>query len=931
MNAPVNNNRGQNFMTIPEPLNMDYIDSQHALWQSDPDKVSREWRLFFEGFKIGAEGEAAAREAPRAGAGDLIQSRAEALIRRYRDLGHLLACTDPLSACPTDHPLLNLSAFDLDENDLDQTVRTRSLPDLDDAPLKDILKLLRETYCRSIGVEYMHLQDPDERRWLQERMEPNRNRPELSGDDKKRILKKLAQSALFEGFLNKKYIAQTRFSLEGADALIPLLDFMFRLAAEKGCREIILGMAHRGRLNVQTNLLERSFEDIFAQFEHCYDPDNVAGAGDVKYHNGYLTDIEADEGRTLQAYLVDNPSHLESVDPVAEGVARAREDLLETEEGYRVLPVLLHGDAAFAGQGVVAETLNLSQLAGYRTGGTVHVVINNQIGYTTLPEDARSTRYATDVAKMLMAPIFHVHGENPEAVVHVARLAAEYRREFQKDVVIDLICYRRYGHNEGDEPYFTQPGMYSRIKERPPVHQLYSDRLTEAGVVESAEIDEMEKKINSALDEAFDTIKNSACAFPTSDFYPEWEDFTGTYSHEPVDTAVDKDRLVSIAEKLNTPPKDFTPHSKLKKLLKNRMTAVEEGEGIDWGNAEALAFGSLLTEKIPIRLSGQDVRRGTFSHRHSVMTDQETEDHYTPLNNLSDDQARFMVYDSLLAESSVLGFEYGYSLVRPHALTIWEAQFGDFSNNAQAIIDLYIASGQAKWQRLSGLTLLLPHGMEGLGPEHSSARPERFLQLCSNNNMQVCNPTTPAQIFHLLRRQAKATWRIPLIVLSPKSLLRHPQAVSTLGDLTEGEFQTVLDDPAKPESPRRAMICSGKLYYELAQRREDLKARDIVILRVEQIYPFPRGRLERLVNQYPTVDQWCWVQEEAANMGAWSFIGPRLEILLDGPIRYIGRKTSSSPATGYPQVYRREQAAIIEEAIGPPADQLKESDRYQGG
>lgn len=919
-------------MTIPEPLNADYIDSQYALWQSDPNQVSKEWQLFFEGFKIGAAGDAAPREGrPSSETGDLIISRVEALIHRYRDLGHLLSCTDPLSACPTDHPLLNIAAFDLEPKDLDQTVRTLSLPHLQEATIKDIVQSLKETYCRSIGVEYTHLQDPDEREWLQERMEPIRNKPDLTTEQKKRILEKLAQSALFEGFLNKKYIAQTRFSLEGGDALIPLMDFMFRRSAENGCREIILGMAHRGRLNVQTNLLGRSFEDIFAQFEHCYDPDNVSGAGDVKYHNGYLTTMEIPDDKTLQVYLVDNPSHLESVDPVVEGAARAREDILDADDAFQVLPVLLHGDAAFAGQGIVAETLNLSQLAGYKTGGTIHVVINNQIGYTTLPEDARSTRYATDAAKMLMSPIFHVHGENPEAVVHVARLAADYRQRFQKDVVIDLICYRRYGHNEGDEPYFTQPGMYARIKDRPSIHKLYADKLAEEGVIQKGDLESMEKAINTAVETAFDTIKNSACAFPMSDFYPEWDKFTGTYSHEPVDTTIPADRLLSLAQDLNTLPEEFTAHSKLKTLLKKRLKAVEEGEGVDWGNAEALAFASLVTENIPIRLSGQDVRRGTFSHRHSVMTDQKTEDRYTPLNHLSDDQAQFMVYDSLLAEPSVLGFEYGYSLIRPNALTIWEAQFGDFSNNAQAIIDLYIASGQSKWQRLSGLTLLLPHGLEGLGPEHSSARPERFLQLCSDNNMQICNLTTPAQIFHALRRQVKARWRIPLIVLSPKSLLRHPQAVSTLSDLSENGFQTVLDDPLQPESPDRALICSGKIYYELAQRRADLKANDILLLRVEQLYPFPRARLESLVAQYPSVAQWSWVQEEPANMGAWNFIGPRLEILLDGPIRYIGRKTSSSPATGYPKVYRREQAAIIEEAVGPPADQLRESDKYQAG
>ena len=917
-------------MNIPEPLNAAYIDEQYRQWRDNPRSVSKDWQLFFAGFQVASDRPAEV-DGPPADTGGVEVAKVEALIARYRELGHLLACIDPLSACPTDHPLLNLSAVGLSDADLDTVFPTPSLPDSDSASLREIRERLRETYCRSVGVELMHIQDPDERDWLIHRMEPDRNRPDLDDAERVRILEKLTESALFEGFLNKKYMAQTRFSLEGADALVPMLDALLRHEADRDADEVILGMAHRGRLNIQTNVLKRPFEDIFAQFEHCYDPGSVEGSGDVKYHNGFLTDLEMGDDRTLRVFLVDNPSHLESVDPVVEGVARARQDMLGDTDRKRIVPILLHGDAAFAGQGVVAETLNLSGLDGYRTGGTMHIIINNQIGYTTLPEDARSTRYSTDVAKMLMVPIFHVHGENPEAVVHVVRLAADYRRAFGKDVVIDVICYRRFGHNEGDEPYFTQPDMYTRIKERPPLNRLYGDALREAETVDEKTVKGFEKEINGSLETAFESVRGTACAFPVSETYSVWDGITGRYTHDPVDTGVDQDGLTALARKLNTVPEEFSPHPKLKGLFKKRLEAVESGEGIDWANAEALAFATLLTEGVPVRLSGQDCRRGTFSQRHCVLVDSKTEDRFTPLSNLADDQAPFSVFDSLLAEASVLGFEYGYSAVRPGGLTLWEAQFGDFVNNAQAVIDLYIVSGQSKWSRLSGLTLLLPHGLEGLGPEHSSARPERFLQLCSDDNIQVCNLTTPAQYFHLLRRQVKAPYRKPLVLMAPKSLLRHPQAVSNLSDLTDGGFEPIIDDPDGGEATRRVLICSGKLYYELRQRREELKAGDIALIRMEQIYPFPKAAMEEIARKYNGVEQWCWVQEEPANMGAWDFVWGRLETLIGEPLRYIGRKTGSSPATGYPRIYRREQAAILEEAIGPPADQLKASDRYQAG
>jgi len=846
---------------------------------------------------------------------ELEQARVATLIYRYRDLGHLLACMDPLTPCPTDHPFLNLNAFNLSHEDLGKTFYTPQLSDISSATLGDIIKYLRETYCRSIGVEYMHLQDPEERRWLQKRMEPNRNRPDLNHDGRTRIVKMLLESALFEQFLNKKYVGITRFSLEGGDVIIPLLSMLVDHTAVNGCKEIILGTAHRGRLNIQTNILKRPYEEIFEEFESCYDPEQLLGAGDVKYHGGYIAEIKTTKGRSMRIFMANNPSHLEAVDPVVEGITRARQDMPE-QNNNSVLPILLHGDAAFAGQGVVFETLNMSQLSGYQTGGTIHIVINNQIGYTTLPEDARSTRYSTDVAKMLMVPIFHVHGEKPEAVAQVARLAADYRNTFNKDVVIDVICYRRYGHNEGDEPYFTQPAMYDRIRTRPSVDRLYADHLLEEKAITKSEIEDLTKEINNRLETAYEEIHDSACTFPQPRFYEKWDGFHGDFSHRPIKTAVTKTQLINLSRKLNQVPDDFNLHPKLKRLLNKRLTAVEKGSGIDWANAEALSFASLVSEDVSIRLSGQDVARGTFSQRHSVLTDIKTSKPFTPLNTIGDEKGLFSVYNSHLSEVGVLGFEYGYALTQPHVLTIWEAQFGDFVNNAQVTIDLFIASGESKWQRLCGLVMLLPHGLDGLGPEHSSARLERFLQLCAADNLQVCNLTTPAQYFHLLRRQMKAKYRKPLIVMSPKSLLRHPLAVSNLSEMTTGSFQAILNDPNPPKKPKQLLLCSGKIYYPLIQRRQEINATDTAIVRVEQLYPFPEEQIQQVIKRNKTVKSWAWVQEEPENMGAWQFIRPRLEKIIEKPLEYIGREAAPSPASGFPMIYKQNQAAITDQAIG---------------
>ncbi|MGD9331859.1 MAG: 2-oxoglutarate dehydrogenase E1 component [Desulfobacterales bacterium] len=907
-------------MNAFETYHADYIEEQHHRWRKDPQSVSTDWQFFFKGFDIARE------MGPSAEAdGDedrmLRQARVEALKYRYRDMGHLLACMDPLESCPIDHPLLALDVFGLTVDDLERPFFTRRFSTQRMAPLKEIIQALKETYCRAIGVEYMHLQDPEERRWLQAQMEPVRNHPTIEPATRLRILERLQRAALFEQFLNRKYVGVTRFSLEGGDGLIPMLDDLVNHTAANGGREIILGMAHRGRLNVQTHILGKSYDDIFSEFEHCYDPDGLVGAGDVKYHNGYLAELTTNDGHAQRVYLVNNPSHLEAVDPVVEGIARARQDLAGSER-YRVLPLLIHGDAAFAGQGVVAETLNMSQLEGYRTGGTLHIIINNQIGYTTLPKDARSTRYSTDVAKMLMVPVFHVHGENPEALIHVARMACDYRNTFGKDVVIDLVCYRRYGHNEGDEPYFTQPGMYSRIRRRESLDKLYAETLTTEGLATKEDVAQIGQGIRDELEQAFERIHGSECLFPQDRFFSNWDSYASKFSHTPLKTGVPGDSLIELARSLREEPSGFKLNPKLIRQMDKRLAAVEDGTGIDWANAEALAFASLLTEQTPIRLSGQDCGRGTFSQRHSVWMDIETGASHVPLNHLGGNQAPFEVYNSLLAEFSVMGFEYGYAMMRPETLVMWEAQFGDFANNAQAIIDLFIAAGEAKWQRLNGLVLLLPHGYEGQGPEHSSARLERFLQLCAVDNMQVCYPTTPAQYFHLLRRQVRQDCRKPLVVMTPKSLLRNPEAVSTREDLARGGFSTVIDDAGAKPSAKRLIFCSGKIYYELLQRLGAIRTHKPAIIRLEQFYPFPEKALGEIIARYKKTREFLWVQEEPQNMGGWQFVRPRLETLLGQSLHYVGRPPAASPATGYPKIYRRQQDAIIAEAVG-----IAEADR----
>ncbi len=898
-------------------LQADFIESEYLKWKSNPESVNHEWRIFFEGFDLAAS---FAKTGPALLDKNEIsrQCGVQELIYRYRDLGHILTCLDPLGRCENEHELLALSSFGLSDEDLGRAFHAPATLFQEERPLKEIVAALKETYCRSIGVEYMHLQDPEERHWLQQQMEPARNRPGLGRDKQFEILNKLCQATLFEHFLHTRYVGQKRFSLEGAEVIIPMLHFLLGHAGRAGCSEVVMGMAHRGRLNIQVNVLGKLYEHLFCEFEEHYDPHSLFGSGDVKYHRGYMVDdLDAGEGRRIKVLIPSNPSHLEAVDPVLEGLAHARQERLGEAGPGRVLPVLIHGDAAFAGQGVVAETLNLSQLEGYSNGGTLHLVINNQIGFTTLPEHARSTRYATDIAKMLPAPIFHVHGEDPEAAVGAVKLALDYREKFSKDVVIDLVCFRRYGHNEGDEPYYTQPGMYARIKDRPPLYKIYFTALKQAGVASQEDLDRFTNGVNECMELAYKRVHDKLCQMPEERYYDAWREMSVKYSHDPVETGAGREKLLELATKLNSFPPGFAVHPRLRKILDRRLQSVQKGGDIDWANAEALAFASLVTEGTPVRLSGQDSGRGTFSQRHSVLFDVNTEEHHTPLNHLSADQAKFMVYDSALSEGAVLAFEYGYSLTTPETLTIWEAQFGDFANNAQSVFDQFISGAESKWRRPSGLTILLPHGLEGQGPEHSSARFERHLQLCAEDNMQVCYPSTPAQYFHLLRRQMRRNFRKPLIVLTPKSLLRRPEAVSTLPEISSGHFREIIDDPGF-ENARKIYFCTGKIYYELFEKRKTVGTTDTAIIRIEQLYPFSEAALKSVLARYPSASSYYWLQEEPENMGGWSFMEPRLKKVTGEDPAYIGRAPAASPASGYLTTYRQEQDNLLETAFGSP-------------
>ena len=934
--------------------NAAYLEQLYASYQKAPNSVGPEWQAFFASLRDDKDdvlfqargpswkpnGSAAKVVAPAAvtkeqalaAAQDTLAART--LIRNYRTRGHLISKLDPLELTTRkEHPELRPRTYGFTKADYDRPIYLGGALGLQFGTLREVLAILKRVYGQHIGAEYMHISDPEQRQWIQDRLEGPESEVRFTPQGKKAILKKLIEAEIFERFLDVKYTGTKRFGLDGGESLVPALEQVIKRGGQLGLKEIVIGMPHRGRLNVLANVMAKPYRAIFNEFKGgSAHPDDVEGSGDVKYHLGASSDRDFD-GNRVHLSLTANPSHLEIVDPVVLGKVRAKQDQLHDSERREVLPLLLHGDAAFAGQGVVAECFGLSGLRGHRIGGSLHFIVNNQIGFTTAPRFARSSPYPSDVAKMIDAPIFHVNGDDPEAVVHVVKIAMDFRQRCGKPVVIDMYCYRRHGHNEADEPAFTQPLMYARIGEHPHVTEIYGNKLVEEGLLTAAEVEQMHADFRVLLEEEF----------AASDSYrpnrADWLDgkWSGIGLAEEGArrgvTGVDVERLKEIGCKITHFPKNFTPHKTIARIMANRRKMIEAGVGIDWATAESLAFGSLLTEGFRVRLSGQDSERGTFSQRHSVLMDQSNEKKYTPLKHISKTQGLFEVINSMLSEEAVLGFEYGYSLAEPNALVLWEAQFGDFANGAQVVIDQFISSGERKWLRMSGLVLLLPHGYEGQGPEHSSARLERYLQLCAEDNWQIANCTTPANYFHILRRQLHRQFRKPLVLMTPKSLLRHKRVVSTLSQFGPGtSFHRVLWDDAqflagqaiklKPDAEiKRVVLCSGKVYYDLYEEREKRGLDDIYLLRIEQLYPFPARALIQELTRFAEAEM-VWCQEEPKNMGAWSFVEPNLSWVLDHieakhkRPRYAGRSASASAAAGIAHKHQSELKALLEEALG---------------
>lgn len=919
-------------------INAEYIDELFERYRDNPDSVDSSWRYFFEGIDLGTEFQPSQTVIPSPSPArqdsldsDSSEAKVANLIDGYRMYGHLLADLDPLSLPISTHPLLEVSFFGLNSGDLPKTFKAGKLIGMGPATLNSIIARLKKIYCNKIGIEYLHIKDTEQQQWLQKYLEGAADEIALDPETRKYILIRLTESESFERFLHSHYVAQKRFSLEGGESTISALDCIMETAVEAGAQQFVIGMAHRGRLNVLTHVVGKRAEDIFSEFGGS-SKTVFPGEGDVKYHLGYSSERTTRSGKPFHVTLAFNPSHLEFINPVIEGMARAKQTLYNDWDHSAIIPIVIHGDAAFAGQGVSYETMNLSLLEGYKTGGTLHVLINNKIGFTTLPHDSRSTTYATDGAKILEVPIFHVNGDDPEAVWFVTRLATEYRQKFKQDVFIDLICYRKYGHNEGDEPMFTQPLLYKQIKDHPSVRESYTRKLEGLAVITPTASKTQVDKILARLNEEYSRARTDCEAPhpPISVFQDNWRKFRAAHSEkelfESIDTAVDERTLLSIAEQINHVPPSFQLNPKLNRFFDSRLKAVKTGEGIDWGNGEVLAFATLLNEGTPIRLSGQDAGRGTFTHRHAILHDFETGDTYTPLHNVHDGQASFTVYNSPLSEAAVMGFEYGYSITDPHTLVLWEAQFGDFANGAQVIIDQFISASESKWQRHTGLVLLLPHGYEGQGPEHSSAKLERFLQLCGKFNLCVTYPTTPAQLFHLLRRQIKRPFRKPLIIMSPKSLLRHPQAISKLMDFTKGSFKEILADSPEFNGAEKVLLCTGKIYYDLlAARTAQASAAGgaainlPAILRIEQLYPWPTEQIKTLFNTYTNAKDWVWVQEEPQNMGAWTYVYS----LWHEPIRYVGREPGAAPASGSAKTHEKEQKALVAQAFAEDDHQHK--------
>ena len=931
--------------------NAPYVEELYEAYLDNPGSVPDNWRNYFDQLQHtpAVDGQESTRDQahapviesfaqraranaflPRTAESDLSvagkQVHVQSIIAAYRYLGARWADLDPLQRQERPAiPELEPSFYGLTESDMDKVYSATNtyFTTAEHMTLREIVKALRDTYCRSIGVEFMHVSDPVIKRWIQQRLESTQATPSLSADQKKHVLDRLTAAEGLERYLHTKYVGQKRFSLEGGDSLIPMMDTVIRGAGKDGVKDVVIGMAHRGRLNVLVNTLGKMPKDLFAEFEGKYDDGGLA-AGDVKYHKGFSSDVST-RGGPVHVSLAFNPSHLEIVNPVVEGSARARQERRGMEGGKQVLPVLVHGDAAFIGQGVVMETLNLAQTRGYGTGGTVHLVINNQIGFTTSdPRDTRSTLYCTDVVKMIEAPVLHVNGDDPEAVVFATRLALDFRVEFQKDIVVDIVCFRKLGHNEQDTPALTQPLMYKRIGQHPGTRKLYADKLAVQGVIGADEGDEFVKRFRSAMDEGRHTIDPVLTDYKNK-YAVDWSPFLGRKWTDAADTSMPQAELKRLGERITTVPEGFKVHPIVEKVLADRRAMARGEMNLDWGMGEHLAFASLVASGYPVRLTGQDSGRGTFTHRHAVLHDQKRERWdsgvYVPLQNVSEAQAPFRVIDSLLSEEAVMGFEYGYSSAEPNTMVIWEGQFGDFANGAQVVIDQFISSGEAKWGRQSGLVLMLPHGYEGQGPEHSSGRIERFLQLCADTNMQVVQPTTAAQIFHLLRRQMIRQFRKPLVIFTPKSLLRNKDATSPLSDLSKGSFQTLIgevDETIDASKVKRLLVCSGKVYYDLVNARKERGANDVVIARAEQLYPFPHKSLTAELKKYPNVTEVVWVQDEPQNQGPWFYVQHHLyENMNEGQkLAYAGRPASASPAVGYYSKHMEQLKSLLDQAFG---------------
>jgi 2-oxoglutarate dehydrogenase E1 component len=899
-----------------------YIDALYKQFQENPENVPAGWKEFFYGFDFASQNVESGQSTVESSmnAAKLYKEFAVlALINGYRQRGHLLSTTNPIRKRRYRFPHLNISDFGLAESDLNEKFAAGSEINLPNATLAEIINRLVEIYSANIGYEFAHIENKDKREWLRNKIESSqpKNSFGLSIDQKKRILEKLNGAVGFENFLAKKYVAQKRFGLEGGESTIAALDAIICQGAALGVKEVVLGMAHRGRLNVLANIMGKTYEHIFNEFQDVM-PEQVFGDGDVKYHLGYSSEMQTPEGKSLYLKLVPNPSHLEAVNPVVEGFARAKADKLYNSNYDEIMPILIHGDAAVAGQGIVYEVVQMSQLEGYYTGGTIHFVTNNQIGFTTDFEDARSSTYCTAAASVVQAPVFHVNGDDPEAVVFVSRLASEYRQEFNTDVFIDMVCYRKHGHNEGDDPQFTQPQLYSLIKDHPDPREIYIKKLISTGEIEAELAEKLDKEFDSFLQERFDMVKQKSLPYTFQETELSWQKLkkittAEDYEQSP-ETSISIDKLENILKTLQTIPTDFNLLPKFKRIL-SRTEGLISTKVCDWSMAEHLAYGSILLDGADVRMSGQDVKRGTFSHRNAVLYDSETNQQFNRLNHLAEKQGKMRIFNSLLSEFAVLGFEYGYSLATPENLVIWEAQFGDFVNGAQTIIDQFISSSESKWGRMSGLVMLLPHGYEGQGPEHSSARLERFLQACAEYNMTVANVTTPANFFHLIRRQLARPFRKPLVVMSPKSLLRHPQCISSFDDFTKGGFQETFDDntsdASKASDIKKVLCCSGKIYFDLMAKKEADKRDDIAIVRLEQLYPFPKKQVEEIISKYSNA-KFCWVQEEPSNMGAWQYI---LAFYRNYDLELIARKSSASPATGYKKLHAKELDEILTKAF----------------